>query len=83
MASTIHRVPGRPERCPECGSEKIADIIYGYFPSFEEPARRPGERRTILGGCCVTNDDPAWECTSCHARFHPPRGSWPAPPTAD
>ena len=54
------------ETCPSCGSATVADIIYG-FPAMWCPKLRKklDERKVVLGGCCITNNDPAWHCTSC------------------
>ena len=49
--------------CPKCSSENVAAIVFGY-PSpemFED--RERGE--IVLGGCCVTEDDPEWHCKEC------------------
>jgi hypothetical protein len=56
----------KPEKCPECGSEKIGDILYG-LPSFTPALKqRIKENKVVLGGCCVTGNDPVWKCTSCN-----------------
>ena len=55
-----------PEKCPECGSDKIASILYG-LPAFSDSLRQKiKDGKIVLGGCCVTDDDPAWRCTSCN-----------------
>lgn len=49
--------------CPSCGSESVAAIEYGY-PGLE--MLEDEERGDIvLGGCCVTEDDPEWHCQDC------------------
>jgi primosomal protein N' len=49
----------KPEKCPDCGSEKIARILYG-LPSFSESLRKRIENNEIvLGGCCITGNDPS------------------------
>jgi hypothetical protein len=36
------------------------------MPAFdEELERKMNEGRITLGGCCVSDDDPAWEYTHC------------------
>jgi len=55
----------KPNKCPECGSDKIASILYG-LPAFSESLRlRIRENKTVLGGCCVTGNDPTWKCVDC------------------
>ena len=59
------RVKRKPKKCPQCGSTKIADILYGlpdYSPEFE---KRIEGGKIALGGCCISNDDPIWKCTEC------------------
>lgn len=55
----------RPRKCPACGSSRIAEILYG-LPAFSAKLKRDLDAgRIILGGCCVTNDDPKWQCPDC------------------
>jgi transposase-like protein len=64
----------RPRKCPRCGSERIARILYG-MPAFPEELRRELEAgRAVLGGCVVTGNDPRWQCTSCRYEMGRPRG---------
>lgn len=60
-------ISGRPGECPACGSAQVAEIIYG-LPAFSpdlEAALESGH--AVLGGCCVTGDDPKWRCLECQA----------------
>ncbi len=53
------------ERCLECGG-RLVEILWGMpMPEAYEAARR-GE--LVLGGCVVTDDDPAWQCSECGGR---------------
>ncbi len=55
----------KPRKCPGCGHAPLASILYGE-PIFSEKLERElSEGRRTLGGCCVSEDDPAWECTHC------------------
>lgn len=55
----------KPAKCPECGSARIAKILYG-LPIFSEELEAEMEAgQIVLGGCVVTNLDPVWQCTSC------------------
>ena len=55
----------RPRRCPQCGSNSIASILWG-LPSFDAELERDiAERRVVTGGCCVTGSDPQWHCNTC------------------
>jgi hypothetical protein len=56
----------KPTRCPVCGSEKIAEILYG-LPAFSpELDKMIKDHKITLGGCCVTGDNPLWECVDCN-----------------
>lgn len=70
----------KPDKCPECGSGRVASILYG-LPMFDEELKRQIDAgEIILGGCCVRGDDPLWECMKCHHRWDKRevvwRGSW-------
>ena len=55
----------KPKKCPECGQAPLSNILYG-MPAFDEAfERKMNEGRVAIGGCCVGDDDPAWECTHC------------------
>jgi ribosomal protein S27AE len=60
----IYGYKSKPKRCPACGSEKILSIVYGY--PGDELSRDAQAGKVILGGCCVTGDDPIWQCGSCN-----------------
>jgi len=59
----------KPDKCPKCGSAKVANILYG-MPIFNEKLERGLESGEVtLGGCCITDDDPLWLCTACDHRW--------------
>ncbi len=50
-------------KCPSCSSDNVAIIAFGYpGPEMMEEAQR-GD--IVLGGCCVSGDDPEWHCKDC------------------
>ncbi|SCY24468.1 hypothetical protein SAMN03080606_01112 [Alkaliphilus peptidifermentans DSM 18978] len=55
------------KKCPACGSTETVKILYG-MPSYEafELVER-GE--TVLGGCCVSDNDPTRHCKTCGQDF--------------
>ena len=65
-----HIKKGRPSKCPQCGSPRIARIVYG-LPDFSsgELKKAVEEGRIVLGGCIVGPDSPRWECKGCGARM--------------
>ena len=56
-----------PAKCPQCGRRKGAEISYGYPApdAWPEIEKLIGEGRTVLGGCCIGEEDPQYRCTSC------------------
>jgi primosomal protein N' len=59
-----------PYRCPECGSDKIADVLYG-LPAFSTSLRKKIEdHKIVLGGCCVSGNDPTWVCAACNTKIY-------------
>lgn len=55
----------KPRKCPGCGKAPVATIIWG-LPAFDKEMQRDLEAgRVTIGGCCLSFDDPAWECTHC------------------
>ena len=64
------RVKRKPRKCPQCGSSRIANILYGmpeFSPEFE---KRIEDGKIALGGCCISNDDPVWKCVECEADIY-------------
>ncbi len=50
-------------KCPHCNCDNVAEIAFGYpGPEMLEEAER-GD--IVLGGCCVTDNDPKWHCKDC------------------
>jgi hypothetical protein len=59
----------KPDICPKCGSERVADILY-VLPIFsDELERKLDAGEVVLGGCVVTGDDPSWHCVECGHRW--------------
>jgi DNA-directed RNA polymerase subunit RPC12/RpoP len=59
----------KPKTCSECGSKRIAKIVYG-LPHFSDEERRDVELgKIVLGGCVLTGEDPVWECADCGKAF--------------
>jgi len=52
-------------KCPYCGSEKIARIVYGLPASGTE--YKP--RDYILGGCVIRPNSPTHKCLNCDKGF--------------
>ena len=54
--------------CPKCESERVAPILYG-FPSEGVKFDAVEKGEVVLGGCCVTDNDPEWACLGCDHRW--------------
>ena len=55
--------------CPKCGGTDIAIILWG-LPAFDSKLENKlKEKKIVLGGCCVTNNDPKLECNDCGWRY--------------
>jgi len=55
----------KPVQCPECTGRPVATIMYGLPDFTDELEQKLQSGKTVLGGCCITNDDPQWKCTCC------------------
>jgi hypothetical protein len=55
--------------CPACGADQAAKIVYGLVVDFNtlQPEFEAG--RIVLGGCCISGDDPEWQCQACSHRW--------------
>jgi len=60
----------KPRKCPVCSSKKIASILYGMPALDEELNKEVAEKKVILAGCIISDDDPSWSCTDCEALFY-------------
>ena len=61
----------RPVKCPNCGARNVVSILYG-MPS-SEMMKEGTAGKFVLGGCCVTDCDPSWECIDCGTQIYPER----------
>jgi hypothetical protein len=56
----------------------VARIIYGY--PGPEMIQDVESGRITLGGCCVSDFDPAWQCLECEASIYPEKLKGQMPP---
>jgi len=60
----------KPSKCPQCGSPKVARILYG-LPDFSPQLQKDLKSgKIVLGGCCVTDSDPTWQCVECETQVY-------------
>src|SRR5260370_19857072 len=63
----IARDASWPARCPNCGSPRVAKILYGYL-DFDQPRiERALNDGVVAPGGCVGGGpgDPQWKCGRC------------------
>ncbi len=59
-----------PERmCPGCGSTRQSLIFYGMPEFTNELLSRLEAGSVVLGGCCITGEDPEWRCRDCRREW--------------
>ena len=56
-------------KCPNCSKLSIAEIFWGYPADVESMEESIEKKEIVLGGCCVTDNDPKWECNDCLHRW--------------
>ena len=57
--------------CPNCKGTNVAEIMYGYPSSkfLDDLKKDENKGKYQLGGCCISNDDPAFSCNDCGFLF--------------
>jgi len=62
----------KPSKCPKCGHAPLGEILWGlpHMDSKLEELMNAG--KIIIGGCCLSFDDPTWECSKCHQQIWKP-----------
>ena len=63
-----------PPECPECGSAKVAEIVYGYPSSDWDWEKDVDSGKVVLGGCCIPPDPHSWQCQSCDHEWGEAKG---------
>lgn len=62
----IIEVDRKPRKCINCKGN-VVPILYGEPSPIGMELIDSGKR--IMGGCCVTNNDPQWGCVDCDAMY--------------
>ena len=65
----------KPKKCPSCGAIPVATILYGLPAMSEKLEEDMKSGRVSLGGCCISDDDPKWECTHCGLMIYQKKGT--------
>jgi len=53
------------KECIHCGSKNVVPIFYGYPGNMDYVLKLVEEKKLVLGGCCISDNDPAFECLDC------------------
>lgn len=58
-------------KCPECGSENVAEVLYGMPAYDEELQAKIDAGDVVLNGCEFAFGEPMhpYECLDCGIRF--------------
>ena len=59
----------KPDKCPKCGAP-VYRIQYGMPMMSEEEYFNTYHEHVIYGGCCISEDDPEWQCSECGAEIY-------------
>lgn len=55
--------------CPRCGSNHTAQILWGLPAITEDLEKKLEDKEIVLGGCCITENDPTHHCIKCKKDF--------------
>ena len=58
--------------CPRCGSRNTASILWGMPAMDDELQKKLDNKEMILGGCCITGNDPSHHCNACKKKLGVP-----------
>lgn len=59
----------KPDKCPKCGAP-VYRIQYGLPAMSEEEYFNTYHEHVIYGGCCISEDDPEWQCSKCGVEIY-------------
>lgn len=56
-------------KCPKCGSENVAEYLYGLPAFSDEMQAKLDAGKVKLGGCMVYDSMPSYYCNDCKKKF--------------
>ena len=62
----------KPRKCPKCGHAPLGEILWGMPHMHDKLEELMDAGIIIIGGCCLSPDDSAWECSKCHQQIWKP-----------
>jgi 5-methylcytosine-specific restriction protein A len=78
-AAQKHEYSRAPKKCPECGSDRVARILWGMVLPDKALREEMDAGQVVLGGCVVSDYDPSWRCMDCGASMYRKGGRRAAP----
>ena len=60
----------KPRKCPNCGSKRIARLLYGPSHFYPELRDEIETGRVLLKACCLKGPLPVWECGFCGMQMY-------------
>ena len=60
----------KPVICPQCGFDKISNLLYGIQEIDEVLQKDIDDKRVLIGGCSILKTSLLWFCTSCETEFY-------------
>ena len=57
----------KKEICPECKSNDVVDIVYGY--PTDDTLQSWFRKEIELGGCIIGNEKPTHKCHKCNHQW--------------
>lgn len=67
MKMKLIKVKRKPIKCENCGKISVVEILYG-MPT-EESLQLLKKGKLVLGGCCITEENPHWACINCKTEY--------------
>ncbi len=55
--------------CPDCKRNNVALIFWGYPGDVDWYLQATKDKEIVGGGCCVSDNDPKWECIDCYHKW--------------
>jgi len=55
-------------KCTYCDSKNVVPIFWGYPADMDCVMKLVEAKKVVLGGCYVSDNDPAFECLDCGQR---------------
>ena len=59
----------KPQTCPSCNGKNVTVILWGLPYMTAELTKAVEEKKIVFGGCCTSENDPAWQCTDCYTQI--------------